>query len=121
MRIEVTNKQFGIGFVFLVMTNTRAICRAYTQGVMVLCEGGRSARSNVSREDREVGRAAMTPAYCCCAARRPNLTTPMFTAPPSQRSPQGAGGGVNRKAIYYHDWNAERRLNEEVRHLRSLS
>jgi hypothetical protein len=56
-----------------------------------------------------------------CAARRPNPTTPMFTAPPSQRSPQGAGGGVNRKAIYYHDWNAERRLNEEVRHLRSLS
>jgi len=51
MRIEVTNKQFGIGFVFLVMTNTRAICRAYTQGVMVLCEGGRSARSNVSREE----------------------------------------------------------------------
>ena len=43
----------------------------------------------------------------------------MSTAPPSQRPPQGAGGGVDRKTIYNHDWNAERRLSEEVRHLRA--
>jgi hypothetical protein len=43
----------------------------------------------------------------------------MSTAPPSQRPPQDAGGGVDRKTIYNHDWNAERRLSEEVRHLRS--
>jgi hypothetical protein len=53
-----------------------------------------------------------------CTARRPNLTTPMSTAPPSQRPPQDAGGGVDRKTIYNHDWNAERCLSEEVRHLR---
>jgi hypothetical protein len=42
----------------------------------------------------------------------------MSTAPPSQRPAQDAGGGVDRKTIYNHDWNAERRLSEELRHLR---
>jgi hypothetical protein len=48
---EVTNKQFGIEFGFLVMTNTWAIChgetpiiKRYTQGVLVLCESGCIAR-----------------------------------------------------------------------------
>jgi hypothetical protein len=36
----------------------------------------------------------------------------------SATASQSAGGGVDRKTIYYRDWNAERRLSEEVRHLR---
>jgi hypothetical protein len=54
---EVTNKQFGIEFGFLVMTNTWAIChgetpitKRYTQGVLFYAKV-EIARSNVSRAE----------------------------------------------------------------------
>jgi len=43
------------------MTNTRAICRAYTQGILVLCESGNLLVLMYRAEKvQEVGRAAMT-------------------------------------------------------------